>query len=197
VICTASSFNHKYLQRLGAYRVFDRHSTQLVSDLVNEGPYTAVVDCVSTQETVSLLNRVLQHPTQNEAQTTIFTLLPIKTLVDDSSEDLFAKASIRFPSALLFPLLSLCHNLCHNIHILTGGCVQKTKFMWLTSIFASEEHDEFKKWLFRKFLEPKFSRQSIKSANPVLVQGGLASLRQGLDLVPHCSAQKVVLTLEE
>jgi hypothetical protein len=69
--------------------------------------------------------------------------------------------------------------------------------MWLTSIFASEEHDEFKTWLFRKFLQPKFSRQSIKSANPVLVQGGLVSLRQGLDLVPHCSAQKVVLTLEE
>jgi hypothetical protein len=69
--------------------------------------------------------------------------------------------------------------------------------MWLTSIFASEEHDEFKNWIFRKFLGPKFSQQSIKPANPVLVQGGLASLRQGLDLVAHCSAQKVVLVLDE
>jgi hypothetical protein len=100
VICTASSVNHQHLQCLGAHRVFDRHSPQLVSELVNEGPYTAVVDCVSTQETVTLLNKVLQHSTKNEAQTTVFTLQHIKPLVDDSGEDIFAKASINIPSAL-------------------------------------------------------------------------------------------------
>ena len=70
------------------------------------------------------------------------------------------------------------------------------KFVWLTAPFGMEEKRGFTRWLF-EVLQQKLNAGKLIPSPPLLIKGGLASLREALEAMGSVSAQKVVVTLDE
>ena len=184
VICTAKTANHKYIRRLGAHKVFDYTDTaNIEQQLADEGPYDAIIDCISTQQTIQLLDRAVQNCEAREA--TIFTNNNkckrgdppvIYTLLPFSPSEQNDKAST--------------NNSNHQ-----KSC--PTKFMWLTAPFGMEHKREFTRWLFWNVLQSHLDSKTLVATPPLLVKGGLKALREAMDRMGTVSAQKVVVSLDE
>ena len=171
VISTAGNAkNQAYVRTLGAHTVLDYHPSDqgpsLAALLSSYGPYTAVLDCISTTNTVDLLRKTLALTSSTTAPT-IFHLLPIAPSNDHQS--LSSGAGVA--------------------HI-------KTQFIWLSSVFVDPDHVAFTRWVFHEWLEEAMVSARFVPTPPLLIEGGLASLGAGLDMVPQVSAQKVVVALD-
>lgn len=85
--CTASATHHEHLiRRLGASNAVDRHSPQLVEDLIWGGPYDAFIDCVATERTVGMLKEVAWRTSAKNKAIEILTLRPVQETKCDSKK---------------------------------------------------------------------------------------------------------------
>ena len=163
-----------------------------MQQLADEGPYDAIVDCISTQETIRLLNSVVQifRAQGTDATANNNTNTTTKNNNSDKSEK-----NLPVIYTVLPVTASSTPEQGEKSDVDEQRCA--TKFMWLTAPFGMDDRHDFTRWLFWDVLQSHLDSGRLVATPPLLIKGGLGSLREAMDRMGTVSAQKVVVSLDE
>ena len=173
--------------------VFDyTDTTRIVDQLAEEGPYDAIIDCISTERTIQLLNSAVAQSHVEKSITgalpTIFTLLPVPSVKPSPQGGGSGNERSSSGSSMA-----------------ANDDAQRcpTRFMWLTASFGMDEEDkrDFTRSLFWDVLQSKLDAGKLTATPPLIVRGKLTTLgkalSEALERMGDVSAQKVVVMLDD